>query len=98
MPYGPPTSSLYPDQHHAYCTTLVALEDGHQMHQQHQLFYKICCVYVTNVYSYMLMMQIQFCIVLYSYFVLYYIVCTLLIIALIFVNIIICREIYLDLI
>ena len=37
-------------------------------HQHHQLLFKICYLYVTNVYSYMLMMQIKFvlyCIVLY---------------------------------
>ena len=69
MPYPPP-SSLYPGQHHAYCKTLVALEDGQvviKCHQHHQLLFKICYLYVTNVYSYVLMMQIQFvlyCIVL----------------------------------
>ena len=35
----PPPSSLYPGQHHAYWTTLVALEDGQvviKCHQHHQ--------------------------------------------------------------
>ena len=68
----PPPSSLYPGQHHAYCKTLVALEDGQvviKCHQHHQLLFKICYLYVTNVYSYVLMMQIKFvlyCIVLTS--------------------------------
>ena len=65
----PPPSSLYPGQHHAYCKTLVALEDGQvviKCHQHHQLLFKICYLYVTNVYSYVLMMQIKF--VLYCKF------------------------------
>ena len=45
----PPPSSLYPGQHHAYCKTLVALEDGQvviKCHQHHQLLYKICYLYM----------------------------------------------------
>ena len=64
----PPPSSLYPGQHHAYYKTLVALEDGQvviKCHQHHQLLYKICYLYVTNVYSYVLMMQIKFVLYLY---------------------------------
>ena len=70
MLYPPPPSSLYPGQHHAYCKTLVALEDGQvviKCHQHHQLLFKICYLYVTNVYSYVLMMQIKFVFVLYLY-------------------------------
>ena len=63
MPYAPPINVPWPAPCLLYNTGGIGRgQVAMKCHQHHQLLCKICHVYVTNVYSYVLMMQIQICI------------------------------------